>query len=90
MKTLIIAKSKDLNTESAVEKTELVDIIVSHDVTDSKMLDVRNHKKRTNPTKYSIPHDECDIQVVKAIAYDIDGLVVYRLPFDPRCRHKNG
>ena len=64
VKTLVaIAKSKNLNVETILEKSELIDIIIEHDVNDREMRNVRNHKKRVHPTKYSVPlsaWDECN------------------------------
>ena len=45
VKTLVaIAKSKNLNVETILEKSEFIDIIIEHDVNDREMRNVRNQK----------------------------------------------
>ena len=87
VKTLMaIAASKDLNTHNCLEKTELIKLIVEHDLEDEEMRRVRNHKKREKPTKYSVPihtWQSCEIVLVDRLPYDINKLVVYKMTFDP-------
>ena len=62
IKTLkAIAASMDLSIENVIEKSEKK---------------TRYHKKRSNPIKYTVPHKEWDIGIVRnvmKIPYNIDG-----------------
>ena len=86
-KTLLaIAKSKDLDLMTINEKNDLIDIIVESDLKEPDIFNVKNHKKRVNPKRKSIPHDtweKCIIENVDSLPYDIDGTKIYELPYDP-------
>ena len=83
-----IAESMDLSIDNVIEKPELVHMIIKV----KEAHDIKYHRKRDNPTKYSIPIEtwvNCIRQKVDQLPFDIDGLVVYVLSHDQSHKMKS-
>ena len=86
--TISIAGSMDLCTNTVIEKSELVDMIIN----ERDRLNIKYHRKRENPTKYTIPLSKwknCTQIMDDKLPFDIDGLVVYVLPYNPKDKMKS-
>ena len=81
LSSLDVKTLKELSCD-AIEKNELVEIIVNHDMTDNETKNIHNHKRREYPTEYSVPKNvwnNSNVQFVERIPYNIDGLQIYRV-----------
>ena len=78
----------DLSIDDVIEKPELVHMIIKA----KEAHDIKYHRKRDNPTKYSIPIEtwvNCVRQKVDKLPFDIDSLVVYVLSHDQSHKMKS-